>query len=1208
MGPIPEGNLLFVSADVITTIPDGRLNELMRRLLIAQAHFCGSAINELNVNTNPHAADEGCDGWTARPMRQDPWLGDCVTCWQFKAGTQGEPEKIRKEVLKRIPSETLKNGGRFVVVTPASNSGKSGMERRRDVLVEEANAAGIPSEKIVVLTSENLYTWCNQYPAIAAFVKSQPPGLETLEQWSQQPVHNVPWQAVGEMQREIEAQRRNLATPDPVIYHLHIEGQPGVGKTRFALELCRDAEWRDSVIYVSQAMDVALRGLIQQASQMPDVRLVLVADEVQESQLVSCRNALDAGSGRVRLITIGHCPSPDSVRIPSVKVPALPDASMEMVVKGWYAGMPPEHVDFIVRFSGGYVRLAQLATEAVAKSPDIDTRRLLQERDVGLFLRKMLGGKSHRELYVVAALQAVGWEAELSVEGEAIARHLGLEWNHVRHEVHQLHREFGIAPKGGRYRYISPTPLGNYLAADLWENFSNEMRSLPAALPSESARRAYFDRIRSIASSPTASKFGREELQNFFRVGDFLDANAVRRWSAFSAATPQLAASNIEKALSDATIEERAAISGGARRHLVSTLVGLAWRSACFHDATRSLALLAEAENETWANNATHEFVARFEIRLGGTSVPYRNRLSVLDELLSESRELLTPIIVKALSLAGNTSHSRWGGVPASDDLPEKEWDPKDGSEHVECIQIAIGRLVSIAKSGDGDVQAPLLEAIGEMHWWLGNRALRGDLLTLMEEVRTRFPDSRELIRKMIADYLQNQKNYWHELRDEDIDEIQRIHNLFEDKSLEGRIQQYVGQWSAENVDPHMIESLASDVVQSPRVLEEQWGWLTSSRAANSFLFGMAVARADADSIFESKIAQMKVGGNDNRFTCGYVSAMREAKGDGWYNAWYISQAERKPRPIGMLVEIAWRCGATGEISRALTDMLHNGEIAPDLAEQLQWGKWTDALSVTDLRCLLDAMITSRCAETAIAILWHRVERGLDAPDVWTGLAASLVANTSLIASGANRMAGYYWEQFARRLVDQQPKAVAAAILEAHASGNKEGWFARHSRAGNFLSECARRDPGGFWDSIQPYLEDPDEALVFCIGLPKNLLADVPFPTLKAWIDQDREIRAPIIAKLVLHNFSSDDTIASRLVENYGDDERVLSAIFSDYCSGVWAGKSSTIWEGRAKGYEEIAKRTNLPNLRRWATEAALALHEMANRFRQREDEEGLRD
>jgi hypothetical protein len=65
-------------------------------------------------------------------------------------------------------------------------------------------------------------------------------------------------------------------------------------------------------------------------------------------------------------------------------------------------------------------------------------------------------------------------------------------------------------------------------------------------------------------------------------------------------------------------VEDRRRIEDRARREAVWTLVRLAWKTSSFHDAVFAMALLAEAENETWANNATAEFLARFQIFLGG--------------------------------------------------------------------------------------------------------------------------------------------------------------------------------------------------------------------------------------------------------------------------------------------------------------------------------------------------------------------------------------------------------------------------------------------------------------------------------------------------------------------------------------------------------------------------------------------------------------
>ena len=101
--------------------------------------------------------------------------------------------------------------------------------------------------------------------------------------------------------------------------------------------------------------------------------------------------------------------------------------------------------------------------------------------------------------------------------------------------------------------------------------------------------------------------------------------------------------------------------------------------------------------------------------------------------------------------------------------------------------------------------------------------------------------------------------------------------------------------------------------------------------------------------------------------------------------------------------------------------------------------------------------------------------------------------------------------------------------------------------------------------------------------------------------------RASIVARLASTNFANDDTLASRIVGAYGDRDDVASAFLSEYVSGGWSGPASAHWVQLATSIEEVATRTKLPKLRRWAADAARGLRQMAERDRQREEEEDIR-
>jgi hypothetical protein len=258
------------------------------------------------------------------------------------------------------------------------------------------------------------------------------------------------------------------------------------------------------VIYIRQATDLRLVELIDSVASEIDVQLVVVADEVQSEQLRPLRDSVGRGNGRIRLITVGHCPTPDPTRIPAVAIRPLERPVMLEIVRGWHPAIPYEHADFVARFADGYVRLARLAADAVVQNPSMDVKGLLGREEVHGFLDRMLDHSDRSALYVVAVLTSVGWTDEKQVEGQLVANHLGQNWNSVQAQIENFHKRFGIAPRGGRYRYISPTPLGIYLALEAWEIYPDRLKSLPTVLPSEDALDAYYQRLQSIASNPQA--------------------------------------------------------------------------------------------------------------------------------------------------------------------------------------------------------------------------------------------------------------------------------------------------------------------------------------------------------------------------------------------------------------------------------------------------------------------------------------------------------------------------------------------------------------------------------------------------------------------------------------------------------------------------------------------------------------------------------
>jgi len=1095
-----------------------------------------------------------------------------------------------------------------VVVASGSTGGKPGTDHRRQKLVDAARQAGLPAENIEVYGSENLAEWCNQYPAIAARWAGRSEGLSTWDDWAQSGEHRVPYQPSPKIESALTERRRQLdfdtVSESEAVHHLHVEGHPGVGKTRFALELCRSAPWRDTVIYVRQAEDVRLTELIDSVTSEPDVRMVVVADEAQPERLEPLRDSVERAAGRVRLVTIGSCPTPDPRRISPVTVEPLDAAAMRQVVRGWHPDMPLEHVDFVTRFADGYMRLARLTADAVAEAPEATVPNLLDRQEIRVFLKRLLGDGDHRALYVVAVLTQTGWSDDKQQEGQAIAKHLGLNWSDVRYDVEQFDRRMGIARRGGRYRYISPNPLGIYLAHEAWATYPDLLKSLPSILPSESAKEAYYRRLESLASNPAVSAYSRDQLRFFFRIDDFVDVHAARRWSAFSAADPELAVRQLNQALRAATLDDRRRIGPFARLRIVWRLTRIASKSSGFHDAMTALALLAEVNNE---DDASLEFFTKYQIYGAGTSLPYLQRLDTLDELAAHASPALTNLVVRALARSvhevypGRFEQLTTGGVP------DPDWHPSTNDEYLECITAAVKRLQTISAERAPELQPDLLAAAKNMSWLLlpyhdaGARVAR-----FLVSLHRAYPETREPLRQQVADVIRRRKET---LPPDQRGFLDRLHAEFEGRSLAGRLLQHVGptRWDLE-ASPE-IASLGVELAAAPNLLVEHLPWLTSGEASQAWDLGEAIAAADPDGRLAEVLANHTNGGPDLRIVCGYIAVRRKTLGDEWYERWVTAQFEREPRPLVLLLEVVPSCGPTDRLTACVAELLRGRSLNAAQVGRLKYTNWSGT-SDSALHTLLRVMADTGHRETAIGILQHRIRRAGGVVGRWKPLALTLATDPHLIR--CQGMASHYWQKVAEPLAADHPHELAAATFRAHAQRDlSERWFLKHEHAMmEVLNACVERAPLDVWKALRPYLWPLEDALLFVIGFPSGVVDRLPADAVVAWIAEPPAAqavqRAALVARLTNKSLLTDQSLAARILAKYGGDEMVDEAFFGHQISGASSGLLSSRWEELRQGLEAVASSTKLPRMRAWARKSTAALREMIDRERQHEEEHAL--
>lgn len=196
--------------------------------------------------------------------------------------------------------------------------------------------------------------------------------------------------------------------------------------------------------------------------------------------------------------------------------------------------------------------------------------------------------------------------------------------------------------------------------------------------------------------------------------------------------------------------------------------------------------------------------------------------------------------------------------------------------------------------------------------------------------------------------------------------------------------------------------------------------------------------------------------------------------------------------------------------------------------------------------------------------------------------------------------------EVANALVSDHPDEIAAAIFREQADRETGIWFAEHSDAARVLQACVAQSPSRVWHALKPYISSLNQAYRFVIGFPQGLIERMPPDEVGSWIAEKPEERAGIVARLTNMDMTTDETLASRLLGQYGDNEQVGSEFFSAYISGSYWGPSSSRWDQLAAALDVVSARTTLGKLRRWASDKARSLREMAEREREREEEEQI--
>jgi hypothetical protein len=673
-----------VSEDEVARLTPVGLVQLIKRLIQADLQLWGAPLSAVQGTLKINISDGGEDirvEWSGPSITPDGPGGtqNYFTVFQLKAENLTDA-KLRKEPLeadgkqlKAAVTEVLDRKGTYIVVTSKTNvvtpkRGKDAKTPRltelREVLrtsISNMDARG-RQVKLDIYGPPKIADWVNRHPMIAVWMKktlgiaSSDFAFQTHGDWSSyRDLSNelVDWPVLSDQITDIQ---KVLLKPREVIRLL---GHAGLGKSRLAFEALSADNAADLSPIVAYAREYS-PNLINQVRDFIDnrYRVVLVIDECPPDGHRRLSHEVHRTDSLLSMITLDlefDDPPPGDNKI---VLDAAPDEAIKEILRTSGAILPPEDLERATEFCSGFPLIAVL----VAAGLNSGAEHFADFQDPENITKKLVWGRGPVDdelfecLRCIALFEAVGVAEPKDAQLKWIASNL-LEISSGNLEA-KLQRFYTrrILQRRGYSILVRPRPLAAQLAATFWRNATDSQRKclLEGSMPDE-LKQALCDRLSDLdyltdARAVAAKLCGRS--------GPFGSAKALntdigaRCLRSLAEVAPVDVVETIEREFGALDLQVLKQDVGPGRRWLIWTLDALAWEPSTFQQTMRLLLRFAAAENETWGNNATAEFVQRFRLQLPGTSVNLEERLSCLRSLVDGAEEDELPVLISGLTAA----------------------------------------------------------------------------------------------------------------------------------------------------------------------------------------------------------------------------------------------------------------------------------------------------------------------------------------------------------------------------------------------------------------------------------------------------------------------------------------------------------------------------------------------------------------------------
>lgn len=1276
-----------VNTDDLAKINAQQAVDLFRQLLVIEAARVGVPISGVDVPADINVADGGIDAEVAT-LSGSQLPGGLIstgrTCYQIKTGkfsastpsdirsllvqpkyVAGEHQRTKEQLQPRVLN-CFESGATFVVVLFGTDlvgtSDDHGVKQIKDFMAAIDPAFGAVDVRIVR---------ANQ---LCAAIKMLAPGialqLNRVEGFDRAVFQDISFMAeccdleFGGYQPTAALtlaaeQITQVADGLSGFKHVRVLGDAGAGKTHLIYRALSESKLKGCVLYCRDPEDAVMsRPLATLTRMAADTTIILVADECSLETAEELTALFKRRASKMLLLSADNVAESTSAHanVELIDVPPLEQTVIAEIFRSY--DIPVDGANWLATLCEGSPRAAHRLGQYMKAHPEEQPAQQLAHLD-GLWdlvvcaPHKVASAEGREKLAVIRTLalfRQVAWETAegAATQGAVLAVLKKLDSGFSPHRlasaVEALRRKRVL--QGIRTLLISPKLLHVAMWRS-WFDLYSPMIDVVALRDDLGVGRMrdHFDEMLTYAKESRAATALADRLMGdggpFASLAGFSAAGGASLFFAVAQAKPKVALRRFAMALGAETVEVRKEFIGDGRRMAVHRLEQLAVPAETFFEAADCLLLLAEAENESWSNNATGVFVSLFGLGYGpvaASELSPRSKTDYLRRLLASDSSFRRQIAVQALSKSLDPFMSRTAidEVIGLRRLPDR-WHPKNYGElfdafaaHVALLEGAIGTLppdesIAAAKG--------ILEHVRSL---VCMETLGPTIIAFLRRAST-LPGLREVTIEAVVATLHYEGK---ELPEEIVARLEEICTELTESSFSNKLRRRAAMKLIEDnfdadgnfsdaVKPE-LEQLAADALAAPILLESELSWLVTEEAKNGYQFGVVLGQADKDHALWSVIRAAWVAAGPDRsdyFIGGYLSAHHESRAEVWEKLVDELLADPVLRPS--MMGLIWRSGMTDRVAASLLALARSGEIDVKGFRLLTYGGIIDQLPQDVLTGAIDLLLDAgdaqameatldillgrlRGAPGEIGVLSRRIERTLNAASFVEGGERALSSN----------MLQYQWNALAKRFLgfdaDRAAQLAVQCIRSFGADNSVTAGY--HPESLKFLTDAAQAKPDVVWAAIaQRLIEQRGGVTTWWRMLSwlrggrsqrddgASVLDVVPEGIVFEWVDADTVYRARTLAEYCPPYVSQPGeptSFARRLLERYGDMEDVRRCLHANNFTDSWGGPASEHYRRKLEAVNaQLSIETN-ENVQMWLEEHRERLEHSIQREVERELDE----